>query len=98
MRKLNLTPRVLRELEVITDFTFERWGEAKSKEYVGALWQRLRWIAENPFLGRVRDDVFSNLRSFKQGSHLIFYVVSDAEVRVLGIPHASADFAAYFDD
>lgn len=98
MKRLNVTPRALRELEGIADFTLERWGEAKAEAYIADLWRRLYWIAENPLLGRSRFDVSSDLRSFKQGSHLIFYLVGETEIKILGVPHASADFTSYFDD
>ncbi|QPK61786.1 type II toxin-antitoxin system RelE/ParE family toxin [Methylomonas sp. LL1] len=34
---------------------------------------------------------------FRQGSHLIFYVLNPLGIDIIGIPHQSMDFAAYFD-
>ena len=52
---------------------------------------RFEWQAENPLTGRERNDVHPGYRSFPEGSHIIFYVISDECVDIIGIPHKSMD-------
>jgi toxin ParE1/3/4 len=96
--KLEVTPRALGDVRSIALFSRRTWGAGKAREYVAALWDRIHWLADNPMLGRIRDDVHPNYRSYRQGSHLIFYVVLAEAVRVIGIPHTAMDVAAYFDE
>lgn len=56
----------------IRDFTLERWGSAPAKDYVTGLRSRLRQLAENPQLGRLRADIAPALRSASFRAHLIF--------------------------
>ncbi|MDH5619782.1 MAG: type II toxin-antitoxin system RelE/ParE family toxin [Gammaproteobacteria bacterium] len=86
-----LTPRAAADLEAIADYTIERWGLEKLEIYLRSLNNQFEWLAENPFAGRERNDVDAGYRSFPEGSHVIFYVVSDDRVIIIGIPHKSMD-------
>lgn len=86
-----LTPRAAADLEAIADYTIERWGLEQLENYLRLLNSRFEWLAENPFAGRERNDVHSGYRSFPEGSHVIFYVVTGALVDIIGIPHKSMD-------
>ena len=44
----------------------------------------------------MRDDVGQGYRSYRQGSHLIFYIVENGVLAIIGIPHGSMDVDAYF--
>jgi toxin ParE1/3/4 len=86
-----LTPRAAADLEAIADYTIERWGLEQLEIYLRSLNNRFEWLAENPFAGRDRNDVDAGYRSFPEGSHVIFYVVGDDCVIIIGIPHKSMD-------
>ena len=43
-------------------------------------------LADNPLAGRERNDVHPGYRSFPEGSHIIFYIVNDESVDIIGIP------------
>ncbi len=60
-------------------------------DYLRSLNKRFEWLARNPFAGRERDDVHPGYRSFPDGSHLSFYIVSDQDVDIIGNPHKSMD-------
>lgn len=86
-----LTPRAAADLEAIADYTIETWGPEQLENYLRSLNSRIEWLAENPFAGRERNDVHAGYRSYPEGSHVIFYVVSDDHVSIIGIPHKSMD-------
>ena len=86
-----LTPRALKDLDDIADFTIETWGIGQLETYLRQLSDRFEWLAENPLPGRVRDDIHPGYRSFPEGSHVVFYVIQGEHVDVIGIPHKSMD-------
>lgn len=98
MSRFRLTRLAEQDLETIAEFTASRWSDAQAIKYVAALQARFQWLAENPLLGRSRDDVAEGYRSFPQGSHLIFYIVVDDRIVIIGVPHASMDIEAHFDE
>jgi toxin ParE1/3/4 len=96
--RFRLTAPAEKDLETITAFTVSRWGEAQAIKYIAALQARFQWLAENPFLGRPREEVAAGYRSFQQGSHLIFYKIGDGQIEIIGVPHASMDIETYFGE
>jgi len=81
----------------IAVFTVERWSDRKARQYLDALRARFEWLADNPLLGRPREDLHPDLRSWRQDAHMIFYRIAGDAIEIIGLPHASADFEAYFD-
>lgn len=97
MSRYRLTPRALADLDSIADYTLAHWGAAQMETYVTALDRRFEWLAQNPMLGRDRGDVARGYRCFRQGAHLVFYVIGGDEIHIIGIPHVTMDLDAYFE-
>ena len=89
--QFRLTPRAAADLAEIADYTLKEWGPAQMGDYLRSLNRRFEWLARNPFAGRERDDVHPGYLSFPEGSHVIFYIVSDEYVDIIGIPHKVVD-------
>jgi len=66
-------------------------GFGQAERYLKSLFGCFEDLAENPQLGRQRDEVKAGYRSFPQGRHVVFYVVVPAGIEVIGIVHQSAD-------
>ena len=79
------------DLEAIWAYTAEQWGVEQAERYLKSLFGCFEDLAENPQLGRRRDEVKAGYRSFPQGRHVVFYVVVPAGIEVIGIVHQSAD-------
>lgn len=79
------------DLEAIWVFTVEQWGVEQAEGYLTSLFSCFEDLAENPQLGRQRDEVKAGYRSFPQGRHVVFYLVVPAGIEVIGIVHQSAD-------
>lgn len=91
-----LTPRAAADIDLIADYTIETWGLVQLETYLQGLSNRFEWLADNPFAGRERNDVHPGYRSYPEGRHLIFYIVNDDHVDIIGIPHKSMDVSAFF--
>lgn len=86
-----LTPRAAADLDAIADYTIEKWGLGQLDQYLRSMNSRFEWLAEHPFAGRERNDVHPGYRSYPEGSHIIFYVITDEYVDIIGVPHKSMD-------
>jgi toxin ParE1/3/4 len=96
LSRYRLTPRALKDLDQIADYTLAQWGERQTAKYLSDMAARFEWLSDNPGAGRIRDEIGEGYRSFRQGSHLIFYIVESEVVAIIGIPHGSMDIDAYF--
>lgn len=58
-----------------------------------------RWCAaaENPGIGRKRNELQPNLRSVTEGSYLIFYRQIENGIEILRILHGARDLEALFE-
>ena len=93
-----LTPRAEQDLDAIALYTIREWGAEQMETYLRELEERFRWLAENPDLGRRRDDVHPGYRSWSQGRHVIFYVQQVHRIAIIGVLHRAMDVAAYLGE
>ncbi|MDC7684742.1 type II toxin-antitoxin system RelE/ParE family toxin [Asticcacaulis sp. BYS171W] len=96
MSGFRLTARAKTDLRHISRYTEIQWGKSQRNIYLAALDTRFRWLAENPDHGRPREDIASGYRSFRHQNHIIFYMVQEDLITIIGIPHARMDAAEYF--
>jgi len=82
-----LTPDAKSDLIEIRHFTIKQWGIAQSQKYLSELQQTLCLLAETPSLGRSRPDVGTDVLSFPQASHVIYYVLHEQQLVVFGVLH-----------
>ena len=95
--RVRLTPRARDDLLNIGRYTEQVWGRDQRDKYLRALDARFNWLAEHPRAGRHRPDVRADYYSFPQGSHVVFYLISDDAIDIIGIPHQEMDIISYFD-
>ncbi len=79
------------DLEEIWLYTYEEWGLEQADSYLNLLFSRFSWLAENPLIGKKRDDIKAGYFCFPEGMHLVFYTISDTGIEIIGIPHQSMD-------
>ncbi len=84
------------DLEEIWFYTFTQWGVEQADSYTRSLLSRIAWLAENPSVGKQRDDVRPGYHCFPEGMHLIYYLVTKKGIDVIGIPHQCMDVLDYF--
>lgn len=93
--RFRVTPRAMADLKNIGRFTLERWGREQRDAYLRGLDERFHWLAGDPLKGRKRDDVAPGYRSFGYRSHIVFYLIRDDGIDVIGVPHQAMDVAGH---
>ncbi len=91
-----LTPRAKEDLRGIWNYTVEVWGESQAERYLTLIHQRCAWLAVNPRAGRHRSDIREGYYGLPVGSHLIFYLMREGGIDVIGIPHQEMDIPDHF--
>ncbi len=86
-----------KDLELIWDYTLERWGIDQAERYLASLFSCFDDLTKNPKIGKPREDVMPGARSFPQGRHVIFYEIDHSGIEILGIVHQSEDIERHFD-
>ncbi|NOV32612.1 type II toxin-antitoxin system RelE/ParE family toxin [Methylomonas sp. ZR1] len=97
MATYRITPRAFSDLKSIGRYTTEKWGKPQRNRYLADLDKRFNWLAKHPHLGKHRTDIAEGYYCFPHGSHLIFYMLNPFGIDIIGIPHQTMDFEAYFD-
>ena len=75
-------------------FTERRWGKARRNHYLGQLDEAFALIAENDSIGKICDDISSGYRKFPEGSHVVYYRVTDI-VEIIRILHERMEPDSY---
>ncbi len=91
-----LTPRAREDLRGIWNYTVANWGEPQAERYLKLIHERCERLAERPRTGRHRPDIGDGYHSLPVGSHLIFYLIRDGGIDVIGVPHQEMDIPDHF--
>ncbi len=84
------------DLKGIYRYTRDHWGRAQAEQYTGQLQQCLTMLVVRPQAGRPRPDLRpEGLRSFVQGSHVIFYQPQPSGILIVRILHGRQDVRRY---
>lgn len=86
------------DLEEIWLYTFNEWGVIQADKYIQQILSRFKWISKNPTLGKARDDVKHGYFAFPEGMHVVFYMISNNHIEIIGTPHRSMDVVSYFEN
>jgi len=90
--------RTQSDLESIWQYSFETWGVRQADHYLRSLVARFEWLAENPLLGKPRDDIKSGYRCFPEGQHVVFYKINQQQIDVIGVVHQNQDIVTQLND
>jgi toxin ParE1/3/4 len=91
MHKYRLTPSAKSDLIEIWNYTVETWGEKQAEKYLHDIEDKLNQLAANPELGRQRPEIVSGYYSFPAREHIVFYLISDRHIDIIGILHGKMD-------
>jgi len=89
-RRFRVSRAARQDLLRIGRFTERRWGKAKRNHYLGQLDEAFGLISENAAIGSSCDEVYPGYRKFSEGSHVIYYRVTDM-VEIIRILHERMD-------
>ena len=91
-----LSARAKSDLRKAKTENLKIWNVEQTNIYLANIESRLMWLAENPQLGKLRDEVREGLRSFPEGRHVIFYRIGTDTIEVVGIPHQRQELNRHF--
>ncbi len=95
-QSFTLSTRAKRDLRKAKAESLKIWGVEQTNIYLANIESRLMWLAENPQLGKHRDEVREGLRSFSEGRHVIFYRIGTDTIEVVGVPHQRQELSRHF--
>ena len=90
-RQLVTTTEAANDLVEIWVYSYEQWGRAQADSYLSQLEQTIKRLVDDPLLGTSRDQIRRGYRSIRIGRHVVFYTVSDTELRIQRVLHARMD-------
>jgi len=96
MARYRLTPRAKADLISIARYTQEQWGKKQRNRYLWFLEVRFQWLAENPYSGRLRPEIAPDYYCYPEGHHIVFFLISENGIDIIGIPHKQMDIVDYF--
>ena len=91
MARYDFTEQAETDLDSISDYTLERWGQAQAEKYLDGLEELAQNLAASPGLGVSRTGLFEGLISFPYGSHIFYYVKQPHGITVIRVLHKRMD-------
>ena len=73
----------------------EQWCVEQANSYLESIIKRLEWLVKKTLLGKNREDIKEGYFCFPEGMHLVFYVIKDTQLEIIGVPHQSMDIVEY---
>ena len=95
MKHFRLTSQAQLDLDEIWLFIAEDNIEAADK-FHDLLLSKLITLAEQPLIGRLRDELRPNVRGFPVGSYVIFYRDTPEHIEIIRVLHGARDIENTF--
>ncbi|MBE9137770.1 type II toxin-antitoxin system RelE/ParE family toxin [Nodosilinea sp. LEGE 07088] len=97
-RVCRITPRASQDIEAIADYLATQSSLASAETFLTEVERVLQRIGQFPNIGRQRDELYPNLRSFPHRQYLIFYRLLDNEIEVFRVVSGYQDLTALFEE
>ncbi|KZY57677.1 hypothetical protein A3736_04690 [Erythrobacter sp. HI0063] len=91
-------PKVLEQIDAISNYTIAEWGHTQAKHYVANLRRQIQFAAEFPGIGSEVIGLPVQYRKVRSGTHRIIYRFDDSQLLVVAIIHEREDMPEDFDD
>lgn len=90
MPRIRQRPQVQLDLADIWDYIADDSVQSADR-LLDQIAAKLGLLAENPLLGRAREELMPRLRSFPMGHYVIFYMPQDDGIEVVRVLHGARD-------
>jgi toxin ParE1/3/4 len=97
MNEPRITPQAEADLEEVWRYVAQG-GEARADQFLDKILNQCRQLAEFPRMGRARENLAPNLRSFPVKKYVIFYRPVDDTIEIVRILHGARDIESIFRD
>lgn len=92
MNSYILSSKADNDLDDITDYTLEVWGENQTRDYVTKLLLCLQSLADKPELGRSAAEYALSLKRYNYKAHTVFYEPTEKGIFIVRILGQRQDF------
>ena len=96
MKKATITPKAGADLKDISRYTDKKWGRQQRFKYIKQLQDRFSYLANNPRMGKKRDEIIGSPYSYHEGRHVIFYRTTPEGIEIMRALHDSMDIPRHF--
>jgi toxin ParE1/3/4 len=86
-----------KDLEDIFDYTSDEFSSNQAVKYLSELESLFQEFCRNPEIGKRRNEIKLDLRSFPYQSHIVFYRILPDFIRIVRVLHGSRDIPRFFD-
>jgi toxin ParE1/3/4 len=93
----HLTHDAKASLRHIALYTQQKWGVKQRQTYLKALDKCFHDLAIAPTKGKLRSEIHHHMRSYPQGSHVIYYLVQESTIVIVDILHKRMDPDIHID-
>jgi toxin ParE1/3/4 len=94
--KFQITPKAKQDLKLIWKYTLKVWGENQASKYISDLYDCFEWLANMPKSGKHRPEIKEGYYCFPHKKHIIFYILIEETIAIIGLPHETMDIEEFF--
>jgi len=95
--KYKISRKAASDLEAIWLYTFENWSVEQADRYYNLIIDEIKYLANNPKVGKDYGHVRAGYFRSTVKSHFIFYKISQDTLEVIRILHQRMDIDARLD-
>ena len=95
MVKYVLSPAAQKSLLNIKVYSIKTFGKRRTTAYLKALRDRMRVLSESPLTGIARNEIKKGYYSYFEGSHTVYYRISETHIDIIDILHQSMEPATH---
>ena len=95
MHKFILSEKADEDVEYLYEDGVKKFGNRQAIKYLEELNLIFIFLSENPHVGKNRDEIKINLVSFPYGSHIIFYRIFKAHIRIVRVLYGRKDLVKF---
>lgn len=92
-----LSEEAVKDIDELIEFGENKFGNSQAVKYLIALAQEFERLADNPEIGRKRNEIKPGLYSKNHISHIIFYRKLDTKIRIVRVLYGGRDLMKIFD-
>ena len=85
--KYKLHQEAIEDLKEIGRYTLKNHGKNQRDTYLQGINKRFKSLADMPLMGRPRDEIKEGYYSSVYEKHIIFYLIQENYIEVLGVLH-----------
>jgi toxin ParE1/3/4 len=97
MPKFILAPEAKADIKAIHDYIAEDNPQA-ARRVIAIFRDKCRMLANTPMIGRTRDELVQDLRSFPVSNYIIFYRIAGENIEIARILHSAQDLPSLFSE